>query len=95
MTDDPDDPDDRPLARVHAHLAATADLPLDPTANRWLGEATAVARDVADGDAPRAAVETRVEQLRMLLSHVEGTGHPEGDAHVAAARDLLDSFDLD
>ncbi|WP_254543500.1 hypothetical protein [Halomarina pelagica] len=86
--------DDRPLLeRLHAHLEATADLPLDRTANRWLGEAEAVAADVARGDAPEAAVERRLDQVRTLLSHVEGTGHPEGDAHVEAARALLDERD--
>ncbi|MFC7155441.1 hypothetical protein ACFQPA_08230 [Halomarina halobia] len=86
--------DDRPLLeRLHARLEATADLPLDRTANRWLGEAEAVAADVARGDAPEAAVERRLDQVRTLLSHVEGTGHPEGDAHVEAARALLDELD--
>ena len=87
-------PDDEPrdvdamLGDLHDHLAATAELPVATDASRWLGEAEAVAADVADGDAPAAAVETRVGQVRELLAHVEGTGNDAADGHVAAAREL-------
>lgn len=76
------------LRALHDHLAATAELPVEPGAARWLGEAEAVAADVADGDAPRSAVQTRVEQVRELLAHVEETGHDEAAEHVSAAREL-------
>lgn len=78
--------DDR-LRSLHTHLAATAELPVEPKAARWLGEAEAVAADVAAGDAPASAIRTRVRQVRDLLSHVDETGHPDADEHVAAARE--------
>ena len=58
MPDDLDTSDRSGMARVnlaaalHTHLATTEELPIDPTANRWLGEAQATAADVADGSAP-------------------------------------------
>lgn len=89
MTDSPDDVDaevaDR-LRALHDHLAATAELPVATDAARWLGEAEAVAGDVADADAPPAAIRTRIGQVRELLSHVDGTGHPGADEHLEAAR---------
>ena len=94
---DPDEPDDgrndapgvhEQLRRLHDHLAATAERPVETGASRWLGEAEAVAADVADGEAPRSAIETRVRQVRELLSNVESTGDAEADEHLAAARDL-------
>ncbi|WP_254536937.1 hypothetical protein [Halomarina litorea] len=83
------DPDPSTLAaRLHEHLAATAERPVERSASRWLGEAEAVAADAAREDASPAVVEKRVGQVRDLLSHVDGTGDPEADNHVAAARDL-------
>lgn len=35
------------VADLHSHLVATAELPIDPKTNRWLGEAKAVASDAA------------------------------------------------
>jgi hypothetical protein len=77
------------LRRLHEHLAETAERPVETEASRWLGEAEVVAADVADGDAPRAAVETRVRQVGELLSHVGATGDATADEHLAAARVLV------
>ena len=79
---------DARLRALHDHLAATAELPVETDASRWLGEAEAVVADVADGDAPRSAVETRIRQVRALLTHVEDTGNGDADDHVEAARGL-------
>jgi hypothetical protein len=90
---------DRPLAvslrELHANLEITALLPVAEDANRWLGEAEAVAADAvvlieaADAeDAPPAALETRLEQVLELLAEVETTGSADADEHVRAARDL-------
>jgi hypothetical protein len=75
------------LAELHDHLAATAERPVATDASRWLGEAEAVSADVATGDPPSSVVAKRVEQVRELLSHVDETGDPAADEHVAAARD--------
>lgn len=74
--------------RLHDHLAATAERPVERDASRWLGEAEAVAADVADGDVPQSVVEKRVGQVRELLSHVEETGDDEADEHVREAKRL-------
>ena len=87
---DPGTDRDERLSTLHAHLEATAERPVERDAARWLGEAEAVAADVADGDAPERAVETRLEQVRDLLAHVDTTGDDEADRHLQAARDLLD-----
>jgi hypothetical protein len=90
----PDDGDlEARLRELHDHLAATAELPVETDAGRWLGEAEAVAADVADGDAPPSAIETRVSQVRELLSHVSGTGNEAADEHVTAARELAGELD--
>jgi hypothetical protein len=80
-------------ADLHAHLAATAELPVPTAESRWLGEAEAVAADAARGDADEAVVEKRVRQVADLLAHVDETGVPEADEHVAAARDLVDRIE--
>jgi len=84
---------DRLLSRLHDHLAATAECPVERSASRWLGEAEAVAADVAAGDAARSAIETRIGQVEELLSHVETTGDEEADEHLAAARELVDRLE--
>lgn len=96
MTDpEPGAEDDRyeRLPALHDRLEATADLPLETRANRWLGEAEAVAADAlraAEDDAPAAAIDRRVRQVQELLEHVEGTGNEDADEHVAAARALAE-----
>ncbi len=81
---------DELLASLHDHLEATAELPLDESANRLLGEAEAVAADAAQGDISDDVARERVEKVSELLAEVDGTGHDEGDQHVAAARRAAD-----
>lgn len=76
------------VERLHDHLAATAELPVERDASRWIGEAEAVAADLVDAPADDAVVAERVGHVRDLLTHVEATGHPGADAHVAEARRL-------
>jgi hypothetical protein len=78
---------------LHDHLAATAELPVPVDESRWLGEAEAVAADAARGHADEAVVAKRVRQVADLLDHVDETGVPEADEHVAAARDLVDRIE--
>lgn len=90
------DPSER-VAALHEHLEATAELPVDPRASTWLGEAEAVAADAAQPDVPDAVVAKRVAQVADLLSSVDGTGNEKADEHVAAARaaaaEILDALD--
>ncbi|MFT4882720.1 MAG: hypothetical protein ACI8U4_000214 [Natronomonas sp.] len=72
--------------RLYEHLAATAELPVERSASRLLGEAEAVADDLRDADpdvqAERAAV------VGQLLAKIEKTGNSEADEHVERARAL-------
>ena len=95
--DEPPTPDTADAALVdaiHEHLDATAELPVDPTASTYLGEAAAVAADAraAMRDGHHEAARTRIEQVRDLLTHVDDTGHDAADDHVAEAARLSDEF---
>jgi hypothetical protein len=78
---------DERFRTLHDHLAATAELPLDREATRWVAEVEAVAGDCLEIGDP-AVRRRRVGHVRDLLGNVEATGHPEGDDHVEAARAL-------
>lgn len=80
------------LRALHDHLAATAERPVEREANRWLGEAEAVAADLATGDVPGSVVDDRVRTVRELLSHVEETGDATADEHLREARALADDI---
>jgi hypothetical protein len=80
--------DSDPIAALHDHLAATEELPVEREAGWRLGEAQALAADVADGGVDDATVVRRAGEIRTLLAAVDGTGDPEADDHVAAAREL-------
>ncbi|WP_440764917.1 hypothetical protein [Natronorubrum sp. DTA7] len=71
--------------QLHRHLEHTAELPIDRDANRWLGEADAIARDVAMSDLEDDVVVERVGKIQHLLSEVDETGHEEADDHLEAA----------
>lgn len=74
-----------PVDALAAELAATAELPVEREAGRWLGEAAAVAGDVAGEDLSAATVQRRVRRVRELLAEVDGTGHPRADERVETA----------
>lgn len=78
------------VADLHAHLAATAERPVQRRASRWLGEAEAVVGDVAGADVDDATLRKRIEQARDLLAHVDDTGDRQADEHVEDARDLTE-----
>jgi hypothetical protein len=72
--------------RLYDHLAATAELPIERSASRLLGEAEAVADDLRDAE---SAVQTeRAAIVLQLLDEIEETGNDEADEHVEAARTL-------
>ena len=78
---------------LHAHLEATAGLPIDPAANRWLGEAEAVVADIAEGDPAPAVVTDRAGTVVRLLESAGDTDNDEAaacvDAALAVARELV------
>ena len=79
--------DDR-VERLHDHLAATAELPVEREASAYLGEAEAVARDLHERPADPSVVRERACHVVDLLAAVDGTGNDEADEHVEAAREL-------
>jgi len=86
-TDGPNDIDGR-VATLHDHLAATESLPIDHRANRWLGEAEAVAADLRHNDATPEVVRERAGHVVHLLESAGDTGSDEADERVAAALTL-------
>ncbi|GGC70293.1 hypothetical protein [Haloferax sulfurifontis] len=81
---------DRLVTTLHDRLAATATRPVREDASRWLGEAEAVAGDLAVGPLPDdEVVRTRLGHVERLLSNVGGTEDEAADEHVASARAAL------
>ena len=81
----PADPD----AAVEAladHLVATAERPVPPSTNRWLGEAEAVARDAASEGIDSGVRHERVQQVAALLAEADATGDETADEHIEAAK---------
>ncbi|WP_257297722.1 hypothetical protein [Haloarchaeobius sp. FL176] len=83
--------DDDPLADLAAALRETESYPVDRVANRWLGEATAVAGDLAAADLPDEVVHERLGHVEHLLSNVDGTGSAEADELVERAKTLTEA----
>jgi hypothetical protein len=79
------------VTTLHEHLAATATRPVREDAGRWLGEAEAVAGDLATGPLPSEdVVQTRLGHVEHLLANVDETEDDEADEHVAEARTALE-----
>ena len=83
------DPDSL-IEALHAELAATAELPINRDANRWIGEAEAVAEDLVGAAASEAVVDRRVGHVRDLLAEVDDTGNEAADERVGEAKRLTD-----
>ncbi|UTF52316.1 hypothetical protein [Natronosalvus rutilus] len=84
---DPDSLEAR-LHRLHDHLEATAELPIDRRTNRWLGEAEAVARDAAVNDLDEATSRKRVRQVAHLLAEADSPENERAKGHLESAREL-------
>jgi len=89
MADDPTTVPTEPRAAVDAlaeHLTATAERPVPPATNRWLGEAEAVARDAASEGLDTETRRKRVQQAADLLESADRTGDEIADRHIDAAK---------
>ncbi|MFW5977707.1 MAG: hypothetical protein ACOCP2_00540 [Halohasta sp.] len=89
MSDDRYDVPTEPRAAVDAlaaHLTATAERPVPPATNRWLGEAEAVARDAASEGLDSETRRKRVGQAADLLESAAETGDEVADRHIDAAK---------
>ena len=84
--------DDERIQALHDHLAATAERPVERTASRWLGEAEAIAGDVAAEGMDDETKRERLGKVEHLLRNVDGTGDDEADEHVAQARAIVDAL---
>ncbi len=80
------------LRALCAALEETAERPLDRSANRWLGEAQAVATDLRDGDPDVATLRDRLETVEHLCDQVDETGDETADEALATARGHLDAL---
>ncbi|GAB7089771.1 hypothetical protein JCM18237_00420 [Halorubrum luteum] len=79
-----------PVVELHRQLRATEELPVAREAGWRLGEAQALAADIATGDVDDDVVRRRAEEIGELLAGIDGTEDPEADDHVDAARELAD-----
>ena len=77
-----------PIASLHDHLVATEERPVEREAGWRLGEAQALAGQIAAGDLDDDVIRERAGEIGELLSAIDGTGDREADDHVAAAREL-------
>jgi hypothetical protein len=83
--------DEDHLENLHDHLAATGERPVERTASRWLGEAEAIAGDIAHGDMDSGVRRERLEKVHHLLANVESTGDDAADDHVAKAKAIVET----
>jgi hypothetical protein len=79
------------LTALHAHLAATAELPVERTASALLGEAEAVAADLAAAGTalPADVRRERLGHVRDLLDRIDDTESAAADEHVSSAEAVL------
>jgi hypothetical protein len=77
---------DELVERLATELRATEELPVSPAASVWLGEAHAVAADLARGDVDRSVVRERVGHVRHLL---ENAGDVDNDEAADRVHDAL------
>jgi hypothetical protein len=70
---------------IYTHLAATEQMPLEESANRWIGEAQAVAEDLVAHDATDAVIHDRTSKIVDLLESIDDTGDADAEARVEAA----------
>jgi len=81
--------DEATVDDLYEQLAATGERPVERSASRWLGEAEAIAGDVAQSDLDPAVRQERLAKVGELLDHVETTGDEQADHHVDAARAIV------
>nr|WP_276239432.1 hypothetical protein [Halobaculum sp. DT55] len=80
------------LDALHGHLAATAERPVARSASAHLGEAEAVARDLAERPAAPETVRERTGHVVRLLREAGETEDETADEHVAAALELAEAL---
>lgn len=76
------------VTALHEHLEATQERPVERMASRWIGEAEAVAGDIAGADVTEDVIHERVGHVEELLAHVESTEDELADEHLGTAKEL-------
>ncbi len=88
---------DEKIEKIHEHLTATQDLPVERTASRWIGEAEAIARDLVEAEADSEVVHRRLRHVLELLDNVDETGNEMANEHVMiamhVAREVIEPTD--
>ncbi|WP_348613125.1 hypothetical protein [Halobaculum rarum] len=92
MSDGDDPTVDNRLDALHEHLAATAERPVARAASAHLGEAEAVARDLAERPADPDTVHERVGHVSRLLREAGDTEDEAAEEHVAAALEIAEGL---
>jgi len=77
---------------LYEQLAATGERPVERSASRWLGEAEAIAGDVARSELDPTVRRGRLAKIEELLGHVETTGDQQADDHVDTAREIVEEL---
>ena len=76
------------ITTLRSHLEATEELAIRTKANRWLGEAHAVAADLGEAQLSTQTIEKRVNQIEHLLRQIEETDNAEADEHIRASLEI-------
>jgi hypothetical protein len=79
------------LDALASTLRETEELPVAPSASVWLGEAHAVAADLAAADVDRDVVHERVGHVHRLLTNAGDVGNETAAARVAEATQLAEA----
>lgn len=88
-TADGDDDLDALVATLHSLLVATEHLPLDPRANKWLGEAQALVADLREVDVSEETAWRRLRTVDRLLAEVDDAGEPNANEYLDQAKASL------
>ena len=80
---------DQAVRSLLDELESTAELPIDPIANRWLGEAEALTRDLKQSEVGQDVVQKRFQQIRYLLDQIDDCNNPVATHHVDSARHIV------
>ncbi|WP_259519587.1 hypothetical protein [Halanaeroarchaeum sp. HSR-CO] len=89
-----EDEDERRPAVIdlHDHLAATAELPIERAASRWIGEAEAIAADLVEAPNDPELIRKRATHIAVLLDEVEDIEDSTVNEHVGDAARLADQL---
>lgn len=87
------------VRRLHDHLRAVQERPVERTASRWIGEAESVVADIVGEDLDPHVYRKRLSHVEELLAHVDELDDAAASDHLAEAKrvtvGLLERLDHD